>query len=322
MGLSSVELWQRIAASQLASPLLCRTWAADAATALSASEAIDGQRVGQQLVSQGKLTQFQIDTLLGDNPIPLIRNGYRLLEPVDYAPYPAPTCARYGASGGQWRKRRPRRPCGCAGFRLTISSYGPQAQQPALPRALQQSQVRQELLQTVHPPEMAAGTLQLCVEPVEGKLLSGLCDGQPRPREVVLAMIAQVAAALAPLHAAGLAHGRVTPDRIYVTEAGQYRLLRDPLCGATLHMHSGKLPPPSGLLAAQLPAKLDAVHFMAPEFLLPAQTATPQSDMYGLGCVAWLMLTGNVSLYGQATRASLGRASRATAGTQETRRTT
>ncbi len=84
MGLSSVEFWQRIAASQLASPLLCRTWAADAATALSASDALDAKRVGQQLVSQGKLTQFQLDTLLGESKLPLVRNGYRLLEPVDY----------------------------------------------------------------------------------------------------------------------------------------------------------------------------------------------------------------------------------------------
>ena len=90
MGLSSVELWQRIAASQLASPMLCRSWAADAATALSASEALDAERVGEQLVMQGKLTQFQVETLLGDTKLPLIRNGYRLLEPVNYAAYVAP----------------------------------------------------------------------------------------------------------------------------------------------------------------------------------------------------------------------------------------
>lgn len=311
MGLSSVELWQRIAASQLASPLLCRTWAADAATALSATEAIDGQRVGQQLVSQGKLTQFQIDSLLSDNPLPLIRNGYRLLEPVNYAPYPAP---HVRSIWNEWWAvaKTPTSPTLWMRWIQADDFKQPALAQsnPALPRALQQSQVRHELLQAVQPPEMAAGTLQLCVEPVQGTLLSGLCDGTAKSREAVWSMMTEVASALAPLHAAGLAHGRVTPDRIYVSETGQHRLLRDPLCSATLHMQSGQAARlgeaedspsrrggrlgPSGLLAAQLPAKLDAVHFMAPEFLLPAQIATPQSDMYGLGCVAWLMLTGSV----------------------------
>ena len=294
MGLSSVELWQRIAASQLASPLLCRTWAADAASALSASEALDGASVGQQLVNQGKLTRFQIDNLLSDAPLPLVRHGYRLLEPVNYTPYPAPharciwndwwVVAKTPTSPSLWMRW----------LQVDDLKQAALAQSnPALPRALQQSQVRDERLQAIQPPEMAGGTLQLCVEPIDGQLLSGSCDGRPKPMDAVIKLLKDAAAALAPLHSVGLAHGRVTPDRICLNAQGQYQLLRDPLCGATLHMAAGKAQAASGLLAAQLPVTLDAVHFMAPEFLLPAQVATPQSDLYGLGCVAWLLLTGN-----------------------------
>ncbi len=293
MGLSSVELWQRIAASQLASPLLCRTWAADAATALSATESMDGQRVGEQLVKQGKLTQFQVDTLLSDNPLPLIRNGYRLLEPVADAPHAAPNVR---AVWKDWWAvaKTPTAPTLWMRWIQAEDFKQPALAQcnPALPRALQQSHVRHDCLQTVQPPEMAKGTLQLCVEPLQGRLLSGLCTGQPMPLESVLKLWSDVAAALAPLHAAGLAHGRITPDRICVSEAGQHSVLRDPLCGATMHMGSGKSSPATGLIAAQLPGQLEAVHFLAPEFLLPAQLATPQSDLYSLGCVVWLLLTG------------------------------
>lgn len=294
MGVSSVELWQRIAASQLASPLLCRTWAADAAAVLSATEAIEGARVGEQLVKQGKLTQFQIESLLGENKLPLIRHGYRILEPVDYAPYPAPhvrsiwhdwwAVAKTPTAPTLWMRW------------LQVDEFKQPAlaqSNPALPRALQQSQVRHERLQTVQPPEMASGTLQLCVEPMQGQLLTGLCNGQALSLDRVVALLTEVADALAPLHAYGLAHGRLTPDRICVNPTGQHQLLRDPLCSATLHMQSGKLPAPSGLLMAQLPGKLQAAHFMAPEFLLPAQVSTPQSDIYSLGCIAWLMLAGN-----------------------------
>ncbi len=297
MGLSSVELWQRLAASQLASPLLCRTWAADAASALSATEAIDAQRVGQQLVSQGKLTQFQIDTLLSDDPQPLVRNGYRLLEPVAYASYPAPDSRSIWS---QWWAvaKTPTAPTLWMRWLTADDLKAPALAQsnPALPRALQQSQLRHERLQLVYPPEMAQGTLQLSVEPVHGKLLSADCDGQPKSPEVVFQMLSEIGSALAPLHAAGLAHGRLTPDRISVASSGGYQLLRDPLCAATMHFAANPKSKSSGvgLLASGLPAGLEPVHFMAPEYLLPAQVATPQSDLYSLGCVAWLMLTGQV----------------------------
>ncbi len=47
---------------------------------LPASEAIDGVKVAQQLVAQGKLTQFQADTLVDGLEQKLVEHGYRLLE--------------------------------------------------------------------------------------------------------------------------------------------------------------------------------------------------------------------------------------------------
>ncbi len=296
MSLSSVELWQRITARQLASPMQCRAWAADATAGLSATEALDGERLAAQLVTLGKLTQFQADIIVAGADEPLVRNGWRILEPVNIAPHVAPS-ARCVWNDWWVATKGPNAPVQWLRWLDVASLKSPAiaACNPALPFALRQSQIRSDGLQGMQPPELADGCLQLCMEPVPGNLLSSMCDGQAKPVEDVTAIIQWVAAALAAMHSAGLAHGRVAPDRIALGNDGTVHLLRDPLCSFTAACQPDDArSAPSGLLASRLPTALRMAHFMAPEFLAPAQVATPSSDCYSLGCIAWLLLTGNV----------------------------
>ncbi|MGN6135068.1 MAG: serine/threonine protein kinase [Aureliella sp.] len=296
MSPSSVELWQRISASQLASPMQCRAWAAEAAAGLSATEAIDGHRIAQRLVELGRLSQFQADVLLDGSNEPLVKHGWRILEPVNFS-RGQPQDVR-GAWVDWWAAAKS--PTAATAWLRWLGADDLQQVEirdanPALPLALRHSQVAHEHLQGVAAPEMAGGSLQLCVAPLSGVLLSGLCGGRPVAIDVVLPMLMQIADGLAALHTAGIVHGRVTPDRIVQGEDGQWRLLRDPLCGHTLDI-SGR---PLGLLGQKLPSGSTAAHFMAPEFLVPAQAATPQSDIYSLGCTVWLMLSGKLPASGK-----------------------
>lgn len=292
MSLTSGELWQRIAASQLASPEQCRTWAAQASKGLSAAEASDGQRLATQLVAQGKLTRFQAEVLLGGSDQPLAKHDWRLLQPVHFG---VKDLYDVRAVWHGW-------------WVATKTTGGPATwlrwldasdlQQPniraahsSLNLAVRHSQVQHGHLQNVSAPVMLSGTLQLGVGPVSGKLLSARCNDQPLKWDEALAMLVQLSAALAALHTVGLVHGRVTPDRIAAGEDGQWRLLRDPLCASTLDMTDRAL----GVLGDKLPPSARLAHFMAPEFLVPGQAATAQTDCYALGCTVWLLLTGRVA---------------------------
>ena len=289
MSLSSAELWQRISASQLASPMQCRAWAAEASAGLSASQAIDGERLTAQLVAQGKLTQFQADSLLSGSHQGLVKHGWRILQPIVAAGL-QPFDVR-GVWPEWWLAAKT--PGGPSAWLRWLSGDDLKRAEirggnPALPLVLKHAQITHPHLQPIAAPEMVDRTLQLQAAPHAGTLLSGQCGANVWAVERVMPMLMQVAAGLSALHAAGVVHGRVVPDRICLSQDGKWTLLRDPLCSHTLDLSSQ----PRGLLSQQLPARTMAAHFMAPEFLLPAQSETAQSDCFALGCTAWLLMTG------------------------------
>ncbi|MDP2311817.1 MAG: protein kinase [Pseudomonadota bacterium] len=97
--------------------------------------------------------------------------------------------------------------------------------------------------------------------------------GQPMP--VLVELGAQVAEALAHLHALGMVHGDLKPSNVLVAEDGTARLI-------DLGMARGR----------ELPA-LDlggTLGFIAPE-LLRGERPGPEADMYGLGVLLYHLLT-------------------------------
>lgn len=320
MGLSSLDLWQKISAEGLASPMQCRSWAAEASKTLAAADAADGIKVLQQLIELGKLTNYQAKIIAGQSDRPLHRGPWTIqgrvktplwtewleVTKVDLtkADQPAPTWARWlGASELDQLK----------------------SSAPSLPFGLQHSAVENDFLQAVVTPEMVEQELQVRVEPLSGDLLLA-AFGESRPSwQDALEIVRQTATGLAALHAAGLAHGRVFPDRIYVSPNAapngdlnkdsnadksdsqrkwNVTLSRDPLCMVTASVDATAV----GLLGSQLDALtsakkigLQAAHFLGPEFLAPGQMPSVASDVYALGCTWFWLLTGSAPVQGVVT---------------------
>lgn len=127
------------------------------------------------------------------------------------------------------------------------------------------------------------GRLFLATQSVEGGDLSDLIrrEGAMRPA-AALDLAAQVAAALADAHARGVIHRDIKPSNVLVHAGaeGPFAYLCD--FGIAQSQETGMTQ--TGLVAGSWA-------FMAPE-RHQGGAATPQSDIYSLGCVLWCLLTG------------------------------
>ncbi len=291
MSLSSVELWQRISSAGLAAPLICRSWAADALQRLQPSDATDAEKILEQLVQLGRLTEYQADLIAGRRQGEFKRGAWTLLRPVTVplwegwfeavkSPTESPSWLRWISNDAL----------------AEIRDAG-----PSLPRGLQLARAKGPNLQTVFIPELIEKQLQLQVQPVLGVPLVQAINREPNLGTQAAKIVRQVAEALRPMHAVQLAHGRVMPDRIFV-DANAVKLIRDPICS-----HSGSLAAKSsGVIQAGL-GGLSPAQFMAPEFLAPGQQPTPSSDIYSLGCVWWWLVTGKPIVVGSTLDKQLAR---------------
>jgi len=125
----------------------------------------------------------------------------------------------------------------------------------------------------------------LVLDFVDGPSLAQRLAGQSseRPavtRETATAIVADVAAALAAAHAAGIVHRDVTPGNILLDSGDEARLTDFGIAHA-----SGDAPiTATGLVMGTL-------RYVAPE-QLRGETATPASDLYGLAAVAYELFAG------------------------------
>jgi serine/threonine-protein kinase len=137
-------------------------------------------------------------------------------------------------------------------------------------------------LYRVHPPA-ADGAWMFEMEYVEGGSLGGLLIKDPRlDPERVATIVAELASALEAAHAGGVVHGDVKPGNVLLTAEGNVKLadfgLSRLLTEASLELSV------EGQLAG-------TPSFLAPE-VVDGERATPASDVWSLGVVAYRMLNG------------------------------
>ncbi len=120
---------------------------------------------------------------------------------------------------------------------------------------------------------------------IEGRNLSQImkeqaASGHLLPRQQVVRIIRDIAAALDFAHASGVIHRDVKPSNIMITADGQ-AILTD--FGLALSASEGTIGNTFG-----------SAHYMSPEQALSSAAVVPQSDLYSLGVVTYQLLTGRV----------------------------
>jgi eukaryotic-like serine/threonine-protein kinase len=120
----------------------------------------------------------------------------------------------------------------------------------------------------------------LVMELVDGPSLGQMLDAGPLAPASAMDLVAQAAAGLHVVHQAGLVHHDIKPENLLLGPGGQVKITDFGLAHA-----AGSAPLARTGMLICTPA------YLAPERVSGA-TATPASDLYSLGIVAWECLAG------------------------------
>lgn len=277
MSIALSEFWTRLVRSGVTDAGGCKLLAASYSAAHGGTPPSDAVTLAKFMIETGELTNFQAGSLLSDQPQPIRIGSYLVRSPKASSPL------------SQWAEvsRIDNREAGVL-FQATPQQLSGgraqwlEAHVALTKRSLQGFEVQAE----------ANATLVFSCLPTGRCLHDILGDrGSLSPKETCQIGIA-VAEALETLHARPLIHGSVRPDRVWVTEAGEAILLRDP---------SG--PPEAPLAASGTQGswldQLDApAAYAAPEFANPQQVCTQSTDLYALGCLLFRLASGRVPVEG------------------------
>jgi hypothetical protein len=144
-----------------------------------------------------------------------------------------------------------------------------------------------------------SGLLFLVMELVPGKTAEGERERFGDARWAV-PLLRQVASALAAVHARGIVHRDLKPSNILIDEAGRAKVadfgIASLFDGDTLDPPRASDSTPQGGLGrlTRTGSILGTPCYMAPELTQGARRATPASDVFSLGVVAFELLTGRL----------------------------
>ena len=137
----------------------------------------------------------------------------------------------------------------------------------------------------------ADGTFYYAMEMLKGLNLQELVDQYgPLPSPRAVHIVKQICGSLAEAHSMGVVHRDIKPSNIFLTQRGgldDFVKVID--FGLAKQVATPDVPGEGLTEAGRL---FGTPHFMAPETAYGADRASPQSDIYSLGAVAYWLVTG------------------------------
>jgi serine/threonine protein kinase len=287
MSIALSEFWTRLVQNGVASTDQCKQFAAAYCDAHQGTPATDAESMAAFLVKSGQLTKFQSTALLSDTPVSLRQGSF--VQTSDQPSMPLghwlPVQALASAvndSGASSPSDSPRK-----GFLLRVP--GTQLTELVSQWLAAHAAVSHPQLQgfELHPD--GEGGVQV-FSPLEGgRSLFDLTKKKMKvARAQAMELSISIANGLSAMHAAGLVHGEVRSDRIWMTSGGKATLLRDPSGPARVP----RADPAFGWIHATEAAGA----YAAPELADPNQPCSVASDIYSFGCLMFRMFVGRLPM--------------------------
>ncbi len=284
--MTTVQLWERIHATGLASPEECRQWARTVAETSGKSASGDPQQLLASLISLERLTPYQANVLYRELPQPLMLEGIRIVRSMDQerGPYwyegivtrnAAVVRGKENSDATCWVVAIP-------SSDLTRAPYS--LWPPSMLWSQRNCQVGGSQLDCWQRTGATMQYLYAVMEPLPGDPLPALLENQALDPVSCERMVCDIAKALDAMHRGGLVHGRVVPQAVMSVGSSGFFLQRDPWFPPNSPYRG---PFPSVLIGAD-----DLLCIAAPELSHPEAVPTPQSDLYALGCLWYRCLTG------------------------------
>jgi serine/threonine protein kinase/tetratricopeptide (TPR) repeat protein len=139
------------------------------------------------------------------------------------------------------------------------------------------------------------GASYLVTELLEGETLAAHLKGRPLPVARALDLAIQMALGLAAAHAKAIVHRDFKPENVFITSDGRVKILDFGLARPLLPIgpvaDRTEAATYEGAAGTEAGVVLGTVGYMSPE-QAKGRPADPRSDVFGLGCVIYEMLSG------------------------------
>lgn len=139
----------------------------------------------------------------------------------------------------------------------------------------------------------------LVMEFVDGHDLASLVrDHEALPISTAVDCILRAAAGLEYAHANNIIHRDIKPSNLLLSRSGEIRLLDMGLVRVTTSTHDASTASTQTQLT-KTGSIMGTIDFMAPEQAINPRNADHRSDIYGLGCTLFFLLSGKVPFTGE-----------------------
>ena len=269
MSIALSEFWTRLVRSGITDAAGCKQLATTFTEANGGTPPSESVTLAKFMLKAGRLTRFQARALLADQAQEIRVGSYVIRS--DKASMPLSQWVEVarvedGQSGFLFRASQER----LAGGRSQWVDAHIAVTTPSL--------------QAFEPEPYGTSTVFFSPLPAGRCLHEVIRDGGSLPARDACGIGVAIADALHAMHALGLIHGSVRPDRVWMTDRGQAILLRDP---------AGPPTAPSGDVAASWFDRMDpADAYAAPEFASDEQACNQATDIYSLGCLLFRVVSG------------------------------